>query len=55
LAFSVFCAFFPCVTAFFAVETLGHGPIVSPWRRWAGSALRETVIVTNGFFCECVW
>jgi hypothetical protein len=32
----------------------GHGPIASPWPRWAGRAFRETMIVTNGFFLECV-
>lgn len=32
----------------------GHGPILSPWPRWAGRAFRETMIVTNGFFLECV-
>jgi hypothetical protein len=38
-----------------AVEVVEQGPIVSPWRRWAGRAFRETVIVTNGCFAECVW
>ena len=31
-----------------------HGPRASPWRRWAGTARRETRIVTNGCFFECV-
>ncbi|HEV2711883.1 MAG TPA: hypothetical protein VGU26_02210 [Gaiellaceae bacterium] len=44
---------FPCDAAF--LDVCGHGPIVSPWRRCAGTAFRDTVIVTNGFFCECVW
>lgn len=32
-----------------------QAPIVSPCPRCAGSALWLTVIVTNGFFAECVW
>lgn len=54
--------FFACLrlfpfdaVAFLAFEPAGHGPSVSPWRRWAGSAFRETVIVTKGFFVEWVW
>jgi hypothetical protein len=47
---------FPCdAVAFLAFEPAGHGPSVSLWRRWAGSAFRETVIVTKGFFVEWVW
>lgn len=47
---------FPCdAVAFLAFEPAGHGPSVSLWRRWAGSAFRETVIVTKGFFLEWVW
>jgi hypothetical protein len=37
------------------VVVVGHGPIVSPWRMCAGSAELLTVIVTRGFFAECVW
>jgi hypothetical protein len=39
----------------FVFEPAGHAPIVSPWRRCAATALWPTVIVTNGFFAECVW
>jgi hypothetical protein len=47
---------FPCdAVAFLTFEPAGHGPSVSLWRRWAGSAFRETVIVTKGFFLEWVW
>jgi hypothetical protein len=52
-AFSAFLAFLAFL-AFVLTDVVGHGPIVSPWRRCAGSALRETVIVTDGFFFECV-
>jgi hypothetical protein len=42
--------------AFCVADAVGeHGPVVSPWRRCAGTALSETVIVTKGFFFECVW
>jgi hypothetical protein len=37
------------------VVVVAHGPIVSPCAMCAGSALTLTVIVTNGFFFECVW
>jgi hypothetical protein len=33
----------------------GQAPMVSPCARCAGTAFRETVIVTNGFVAECVW
>ncbi len=33
---------------------VAHGPMVSPWRKCAGTAFRETVMVTNGFFAEPV-
>jgi len=35
-------------------DPAGHGPIVSPWRRCAGTAFWLTVIVTDGFFVEPV-
>lgn len=35
-------------------DPAGHGPIVSPWRRCAGTAFWLTVIVTDGFFAEPV-
>ena len=31
-----------------------QGPMVSPWRRCARRAFRETLIVTAGFFCDPV-
>src|SRR5439155_1641023 len=39
----------------FDFEPGGQAPIVSPWRRCAGTAFRLTVIVTNGFVLEPVW
>ena len=50
---------FPCdawvVFALCVDEGATQAPIVSPWRMCAGSALFETMIVTKGFFFECVW
>jgi hypothetical protein len=37
-----------------ALVAHGHGPTVSPCARCAGTAFRETVIVTDGFVAECV-
>jgi hypothetical protein len=57
LAFLLFftcCPLFPRDAAALVAEAAGQGPVVSRWRIWAGSAFCETVIVTNGFFCECV-
>jgi hypothetical protein len=39
----------------FDFEPGGQAPIVSPWRRCAGTAFWLTVIVTNGFVFEPVW
>ena len=38
----------------FDFEPAGQGPIVSPWRKCAGTAFWLTVIVTNGFVFEPV-
>jgi hypothetical protein len=38
------------------VVVVGQAPSVSPWFAiWAGTEGAPTVIVTNGFFFECVW
>jgi hypothetical protein len=55
LFFFTCCPLFPGDAAALVAEAGGQGPVVSRWRIWAGSAFCETVIVTNGFFCECVW
>jgi hypothetical protein len=50
------CELFAFVLAVCCVDaTCGHGPTVSPWRMCAGSAFFATMIVTKGFFFECVW
>jgi hypothetical protein len=59
-AFLAFLAFLACFIrfaceAFVAFVAMGQGPTLSLWRKCAGSAFRETVIVTNGCFFEWVW